>query len=78
MDVGAHVGYFSMLAGKLAGETGPVMCFEPEDTNFRHIRCVDRRESACIVLTLLYAITGRLKRWEFRHFLSQPFFIEFF
>lgn len=30
VDVGAHIGYFSALAGSLAGETGAVHAFEPD------------------------------------------------
>ena len=35
VDVGAHVGYFSILAARLIGDTGQVISFEPEDSNFR-------------------------------------------
>src|SRR5262249_48315510 len=42
VDVGAHIGYFSILAAKLVGPTGAVFSFEPEPDNFarlmRHAR----------------------------------------
>jgi FkbM family methyltransferase len=42
IDVGAHIGYFSMLAAKLVRPTGAVFSFEPEPDNFarltRHAR----------------------------------------
>jgi FkbM family methyltransferase len=42
VDVGAHIGYFSMLAAKLVGPTGAVFSFEPDTDNFarltRHAR----------------------------------------
>jgi FkbM family methyltransferase len=34
-DVGAHFGYFTMLAAKIVGESGRVYSFEPSPTNFR-------------------------------------------
>ena len=34
LDVGAHVGYFSVLAGRLVGSTGLVLAFEPHPRNF--------------------------------------------
>ncbi len=33
VDVGAHVGYFSLLASRLVGSTGRVVAFEPNPTN---------------------------------------------
>ncbi len=36
IDIGAHVGYFSMLAAQLVGPTGAVFSFEPEPRNFSH------------------------------------------
>ena len=35
LDVGAHVGYFSLLAAKAVGPEGKVYSFEPEPENFR-------------------------------------------
>jgi FkbM family methyltransferase len=34
VDVGAHVGYFTVLASKLVGSTGKVYAFEPSAINF--------------------------------------------
>lgn len=34
VDVGANIGYFSILAGRLTGENGQVIAFEPERENF--------------------------------------------
>ncbi len=38
IDVGGHVGYFSMLAAHAVGREGHVYTFEPEAANARHIR----------------------------------------
>lgn len=37
VDIGAHVGYFSMLASQLVGPSGAVFAFEPEPRNFAHL-----------------------------------------
>lgn len=37
IDIGAHVGYFSMLASHLVGPTGRVYSFEPEASNYAHL-----------------------------------------
>jgi FkbM family methyltransferase len=34
IDVGANIGYFTLLAAKLAGKNGIVFSFEPESTSF--------------------------------------------
>ena len=43
VDVGAHVGYFSVLAARSVGPTGTVLAFEPEARNFELLqRNLDR------------------------------------
>lgn len=37
IDIGAHVGYFTLLASALVGATGAVYCFEPEARNYAHL-----------------------------------------
>lgn len=34
VDIGANIGYFSLIASKLIGETGKVFSFEPDPDNF--------------------------------------------
>jgi FkbM family methyltransferase len=34
VDIGAHIGYFSLLAASLVGEKGRVFAFEPEPRNY--------------------------------------------
>ena len=38
MDLGANIGYFSLLAAKLVGEKGKVFAFEPEPKNFYYLQ----------------------------------------
>lgn len=42
LDIGANVGYYSLVSSKLVGKSGQVIAFEPEPTNFqfleKHIR----------------------------------------
>lgn len=38
VDVGAHIGYFSVLAGRIVGPEGKVFAFEPEPGNYRRLR----------------------------------------
>ena len=35
MDIGGHVGYYSMLAARKTGPTGRVYTFEPDLANFK-------------------------------------------
>lgn len=35
VDVGANIGYFSLIAGRLVGNGGKVFAFEPDEDNFK-------------------------------------------
>ena len=37
LDVGAHVGYYTLLASRLTGPSGCVISFEPDPGNHRHL-----------------------------------------
>jgi FkbM family methyltransferase len=37
VDVGAHIGYYTLLAARAVGPQGSVIAFEPERENFRHL-----------------------------------------
>lgn len=38
VDIGSHIGYFTILMSKLVGETGKVYAFEPEKRNFELLK----------------------------------------
>jgi hypothetical protein len=46
VDVGAHVGYFSLLAASRVGEEGAVIAVEPEPRNLRLLRANLARNGA--------------------------------
>src|SRR6266849_349638 len=37
LDIGANIGFYSRLLSALAGPSGKVYSFEPDDTNFIHL-----------------------------------------
>ena len=37
VDIGGHIGYFSMVASLMVGSDGKVVTFEPEWSNYQHI-----------------------------------------
>ena len=37
VDIGANIGYFTLLMAKLTGDNGRVYAFEPEDKNFESL-----------------------------------------
>ena len=38
LDIGANIGFFTLMYSKLAGDTGRVIAFEPDPENFRLLR----------------------------------------
>jgi FkbM family methyltransferase len=38
LDVGAHIGYYALLASRLVGRDGHVYAFEPSPSNYRELR----------------------------------------
>lgn len=38
LDIGAHYGYFTLLAAKLAGNNGKIMSFEPAESSYNLLR----------------------------------------
>jgi FkbM family methyltransferase len=37
LDIGAHIGYFTLLAARAVGQSGSVYAFEPDPANFRFL-----------------------------------------
>ena len=38
IDVGAHMGYYSLLFAKLVGKNGKIFAFEPDPKNFSRVQ----------------------------------------
>jgi FkbM family methyltransferase len=38
LDIGANIGFYARLLSEMVGPEGRVVCFEPERTNFGHLR----------------------------------------
>lgn len=65
IDVGAHVGYFSMLAAALVGPTGRVISFEPDTANYAHLLEHVERNAAAQVLPVPMAVGAQPRVAEF-------------
>jgi FkbM family methyltransferase len=65
IDVGAHVGYFSMLGAALVGPTGRVVSFEPDESNYAHLLEHVARNSASHVLPVPLALGAEPRVAEF-------------
>jgi FkbM family methyltransferase len=65
IDVGAHVGYFSMLAAALVGPTGRVISFEPDVSNYAHLLEHVERNGAAQVLPVPLAVGAEPRVAEF-------------
>jgi len=38
LDIGANIGFYANILSQLVGEKGEVHCFEPDNTNFLHLK----------------------------------------
>ena len=65
IDVGAHVGYFSMLAAALVGPTGRVISFEPDTSNYAHLLEHVELNAAAQVLPVPFAVGAEPRVAEF-------------
>ncbi|MDQ6665785.1 MAG: FkbM family methyltransferase [Acidobacteriota bacterium] len=65
LDVGAHIGYFSMKASPRAGKTGKVLAFEPNPETLKLLRDNVRVNNAANVVVLPVACTSRESQLTF-------------
>jgi FkbM family methyltransferase len=65
IDVGAHVGYFSMLGAALVGPAGRVISFEPDTSNYAHLLEHVERNAAAQVLPVPMAVGSEARVAEF-------------
>lgn len=59
LDVGAHVGYYSCLAGRLVGPRGIVVAFEPSPRNFELLQANVWRNGLTNVVCFPWAVSDR-------------------
>ena len=62
VDVGANIGYFSLMAATLVGPAGKVLCIEPSQRNLQRL-CEHLWMNRCGVATVLSAAAGRASGW---------------
>lgn len=70
VDVGAHVGYFSLMASNLVGPSGRVLSFEPDAANYERLRqhvVRNEKQNIAVLKLALSDKSGEMK------FLINPF-----
>jgi FkbM family methyltransferase len=50
LDIGANIGFYSILLSCLVGEKGKVISFEPDKTNFKHLARLTKKLNNVIVV----------------------------
>ena len=61
LDIGANIGFYSLLLSRLVGPTGKVLAFEPEQRNFTRLKQVTKkRKNVFIHQTACGAAPGTL------------------
>jgi FkbM family methyltransferase len=58
LDIGAHIGLFSVVSSKLTGETGKVFCFEPTPGTFKILVKTLRLNHCTNVTPVQAAVSG--------------------
>jgi FkbM family methyltransferase len=67
IDVGAHIGYFSLCAARLVGAEGKVIACEPDPENYSRLRSnIERSPYSQIVQTHKAAVGSRAGNGTFR------------
>jgi FkbM family methyltransferase len=62
LDVGAHIGYFTLLASKLVGPAGHVYAFEPSPSNYEALEANLRRNGVANVSAVGTAVGEHAER----------------
>ena len=68
-DIGAHIGYFSVLASDIVGPQGQVHAFEPTDSTFAILECNAKHRKNIVANKL--AVFSKSTDLEFRDFGNQ-------
>jgi FkbM family methyltransferase len=66
-DVGAHIGFFSLIAARLVGESGAVFAFEPDPENARRIEQHSLRAGFPQICVLPVAVWSQSTTVPFQH-----------
>ena len=66
IDIGAHIGYFSLLSSELVGEKGRVFAFEPTPSIFAILK--ENAKTKNNIVTNNFAVFSRAMELEFRDF----------
>lgn len=64
LDIGANIGYYTLIAAKLVGENGKVFAFEPDPTNFAILKKnveLNGYKNVVLVQKAVSNKTGKLK-----------------
>ena len=62
VDIGAHIGYYTLLASRLVGRDGHVYAFEPSPVNYRSLSANLARNGVANVTALQVAVGATSKR----------------
>ena len=84
LDLGANIGYFSLMAGKLVGANGKVFSFEPDLKNYEYLTKNIKLNKLTNIVTFNKAVSNKNGKEKFyfcsydsgHHTLKQPLGIE--
>ena len=65
VDVGANVGYYTIIAGKLVGEAGRVYAFEPDPVSFELLRAMSAWTGSITSFSNRKPYRTKKGRWSF-------------
>src|SRR5258708_4586206 len=62
LDIGANIGYYTLIAAKLVGPSGKVYAFEPDPTNFKILKKNVERNGHSNVVLVNQAVADKNKK----------------